>query len=145
MIETIDESKLSPVERIALAAYRLNRWEWDDMLGRKPKRFDTMTIDEKQLFILPQYNRIKELLGDVYLLRCFWIFDGETEEEWLKWRKSQIVYEKEYDRYENAQRPKEDGKKLQPKIASVLAFCAGFCFGSLLLFVLKALHGGFAA
>ena len=79
MLETIDESKLSPVERLALAAYRLNHWKWDDMLGRKPERFDTMTIDEKQVFILPQYNRIEELLGEVYLLRCFWIFYGATE------------------------------------------------------------------
>ena len=55
-----------------------------------------------------------------------------------------LLAECENDREYNAQRPKEDGKKLQPKIASVLAFCAGFCFGLLLLFVLKALHGGFA-
>lgn len=144
-MKDIDESKLSPVERLALAAYRLNIWEWDDMLGRKPERFDRMTIDEKRVFILPQYNRIKELLGDVYLLRCFWIFDGETEEDWLKWRTSQIAYEKEYDRYENTQRTEDNGKHLQNQIAPVLAFCIGFALGSLLLFVFKAFHGGFAA
>lgn len=144
-MKDIDESKLSPAERLALAAYRLNRWEWDDMLGRKPKRFDTMTIDEKQLFILPQYNRIKELLGDVYLLRCFWIFDGETEEEWLKWRESKLPYEREGNGEYNAQRTEDNGKHLQNQIAPVLAFFAGFALGSLLLFVFKALHGGFAA
>lgn len=144
-MKDIDESKLSPVERLALAAYRLNRWEWDDMLGRKPKRFDTMTIDEKQLFILPQYNRIKELLGDVYLLRCFWIFDGETEEDWLKWRESKLPYEREGNGEYNAQRTEDNGKHLQNQIAPVLAFCIGFALGLLLLFVLKALHGGFAA
>lgn len=144
-MKDIDESKLSPAERLALAAYRLNRWEWDDMLGRKPKRFDTMTIDEKQLFILPQYNRIKELLGDVYLLRCFWIFDGETEEEWLKWRESKLPYEREGNGEYNAQRTEDNGKHLQNQIAPVLAFCIGFALGSLLLFVFKAFHGGFAA
>lgn len=144
-MKDIDESKLSPVERLALAAYRLNRWEWDDMLGRKPKRFDTMTIDEKQLFILPQYNRIKELLGDVYLLRCFWIFDGETEEDWLKWRESKLPYEREGNGEYNSQRTEDNGKHLQNQIAPVLAFCIGFALGLLLLFVLKALHGGFAA
>ena len=144
-MKDINESKLSPVERLALVAYRLNCWEWDDMLGRKPERFDLMTIDEKRAFILPQYNRIKELLGDVYLLRCFWIFDGETEEDWLKWRESRIAYEREYDRYENAQRTEDNGKHLQNQIAPVLAFCIGFALGSLLLFVFKAFHGGFAA
>lgn len=147
MLETIDESKLklSPVERLGLAYCRLNCWIWDELVGDKPDGFEQMTNEEKHVYIYPKLNRIEQILGRPYVSRCWWIYEmDKTEEDWLKWRESQIVYEKEYDRYENVQRPKEDGKKLQPKIASVLAFCAGFCFGSLLLFVLKALHGGFA-
>lgn len=31
MLETIDESKLSPVERLGLAYCRLNCWIWDEL------------------------------------------------------------------------------------------------------------------
>lgn len=146
MLETIDESKLSPVERLGLAYCRLNCWIWDELAGDKPDGFEQMTNEEKHVYIHPKLNRIEQILGSPYTSRCWWVYElGKTEEEWLEWRKSQIVYEREYDRYENAQRPKEDSKKLQPKIAPVLAFFAGFALGLLLLFVLKALHGGFAA
>ena len=100
----LDEAKLGPAERLALAAYRMNCWQWDDMFGEKPDGFDRMTIDEKNKFIHPQFMQIDELLGDVYLGRCFWIFDGKTEAEWLEWRKSRLSYEKEYKRHEDAQR-----------------------------------------
>lgn len=141
----LDEAKLGPAERLALAAYRMNCWQWDDMFGEKPDGFDRMTIDEKNKFIHPQFMQIDELLGDVYLGRCFWIFDGKTEAEWLEWRKSRLAYEKEYKRHEDAQRSEKDGKKLQTKIPFILAFCTGVCLSLLLLLVFKALHGGFAA
>lgn len=141
----LDEAKLGAAERLALAAYRMNCWQWDDMSGEKPDGFDQMTIEEKKKFIHPQFMQIDELLGDVYLGRCFWIFDGKTEAEWLEWRKSRLAYEKEYKRHEDAQRGKNDGKKLQTEIPSILAFCTGVCLGLLLLLVFKALHGGFAA
>lgn len=141
----MDEAKLGPAERLALAAYRMNGWQWDDMFGEKPDGFDQMTIDEKNKFIYPQFMQIDELLGDVYLGRCFWIFDGKTEAEWLEWRKSRLAYEKEYKRNEDAQRSEKDGKKLQTKIPFILAFCTGVRLSLLLLLVFKALHGGFAA
>lgn len=140
-----DEEKLSVVERLALAAYRLNGWEWDDMAGDKPEGFDTMTNDEKQRFVYPKYIQIQEWLGEGYLSRCFWIFDGHTEEEWLEWRKSRLAYEKEYKRHEDAERAEENGEELQTKIPFLFAFCACICLGLLLLLVFKALHGGFAA
>ena len=141
----LDEAKLGPAERLALAAYRMNGWQWDDMFGEKPDGFDQMTIDEKNKFIYPQFMQIDELLGDVYLGRCFWIFDGKTEAEWLEWRKSRLAYEKEYKRNEDAQRSEKDGKKLKTKIPFILAFCTGVRLSLLLLLVFKALHGGFAA
>lgn len=147
MIETIDESKLSPVERLGLAYCRLNCWIWDELAGDKPDGFEQMTNEEKHIYIHPQLNRIEQILGSPYVNRCWWIYEmGKTEEEWLEWRKlTKLLVECENDREYNAQRPKEDSKKLQPKIAPVLAFCIGFALGLLLLFVLKALHGGFAA
>lgn len=147
MLETIDESKLSPIERLGLAYCRLNCWIWDELAGDKPDGFEQMTNEEKHIYVHPQLNRIEQILGSPYVNRCWWIYVmGKTEEEWLEWRElTKLLVECENDREYNAQRPKEDSKKLQPKIAPVLAFCAGFCFGSLLLFVLKALHGGFAA
>lgn len=145
-MKDIDESKLSPVERLGLAYCRLNCWIWDELVGTKPDGFDRMTYDEKRGYIEPQLNRIEQTLGKPYVDRCWWLYEmGNTEEEWLEWRKSRLAYEKEYNRHENAKRAEAYSEKLQPKIPSILAFCAGFCFGLLLLFVFKALHGGFAA
>lgn len=144
-MEDINKSRLSITERLALAAYRLNCFEWDELAGDKPEGFDAMTCEEKQRFVFPKYAQIEELLGEVYLNRCFWIFDGNTEEEWLAWRRLRITQEKEYERHEDTQRAEEDGEKLQTKIALLLAFCACICFGLLLLLVFKTLHGGFTA
>ena len=68
----LDEAKLGPAERLALAAYRMNGWQWDDMFGEKPDGFDRMTIDEKNKFIHPQFMQIDEiarrcLFGTVFL------------------------------------------------------------------------------
>lgn len=146
MLETIDESKLSPVERMGLAYCRLNCWDWDELIGEKPDGFEQMTNEEKHGYIEPQLDRIEQILGSPYTSRCWWVYElGKTEEEWLEWRKSRMPDERESNRENNAQRAEENGKHLQNQIAPVLAFCAGFCFGLLLLFVLKALHGGFAA
>lgn len=146
MIETIDESKLSPVERMGLAYCRLNCWDWDELIGEKPDGFEQMTNEEKHGYIEPQLDRIEQILGSPYTSRCWWVYElGKTEEEWLEWRKSRMPDERESNRENNAQRAEENGKHLQNQIAPVLAFCIGFALGLLLLFVLKALHGGFAA
>lgn len=147
MLETIDESKLSPVERLGLAYCRLNCWIWDELVGDKPDGFEQMTNDEKHVYVHPQLNRIEQILGSPYVSRCWWIYVmGKTEEEWLEWRElTKLLVECENDGEYNAQRTEDNGKHLQNQIAPVLAFCIGFALGLLLLFVLKALHGGFAA
>lgn len=142
----IDESKLSPVERLGLAYCRLNCWIWDELVGEKPDGFDRMTSDEKHAHIYPQLRRIEQILGNPYVNRCWWLYEmGKTEEEWLEWRKSKLPYEREGNGEYNAQRTEDNGKHLQNQITPVLAFCIGFVLGSLLLFVFKAFHGGFAA
>lgn len=146
MLETIDESKLSPVERLGLAYCRLNCWIWDELAGDKPDGFEQMTNDEKHVYIHPKMNRIEQILGRPYVDRCWWVYEmKKTEEEWLEWRESKLPYEREGNGEYNAQRTEDNGKHLQNQIAPVLAFCIGFALGLLLLFVLKALHGGFAA
>lgn len=146
MIETIDESKLSPVERLGLAYCRLNCWIWDELVGDKPDGFEQMTNEEKHIYVHPQLNRIEQILGSPYVSRCWWVYELEkTEEEWLEWRKSRMPDERESNRENNAQRAEENGKHLQNQIAPVLAFCIGIALGLLLLFVFKAFHGGFAA
>lgn len=145
-MKDIDESKLSPVERLGLAYCRLNCWIWDELVGAKPDGFDRMTLGEKCGYIEPQLNRIEQILGKPYVDRCWWLYEmGKTEEEWLEWRKSKLSYEREGNGEYNTQRTEENGKHLQNQIAPVLAFCVGFALGLLLLFVFKALHGGFAA
>lgn len=146
MLETIDEGKLSPIERMGLAYCRLNCWIWDELAGDKPDGFEQMTNEEKHGYIEPQLDRIEQILGSPYTSRCWWVYElGKTEEEWLEWRKSRMPDERESNRENNAQRAEENGKHLQNQIAPVLAFCIGFALGLLLLFVLKAFHGGFAA
>lgn len=146
MFETIDESKLSPVERLGLAYCRLNCWDWDELIGEKPDGFEQMTNEEKHGYIEPQLDRIEQILGSPYTSRCWWVYElGKTEEEWLEWRKSRMPDERESNRENNAQRAEENGKHLQNQIAPVLAFCIGIALGLLLLFVFKAFHGGFAA
>lgn len=146
MLETIDESKLSPIERMGLAYCRLNCWDWDELIGEKPDGFEQMTNEEKHGYIEPQLDRIEQILGSPYTSRCWWVYElGKTEEEWLEWRKSRMPDERESNRENNAQRAEENGKHLQNQIAPVLAFCIGIALGLLLLFVFKAFHGGFAA
>lgn len=146
MLETIDEGKLSPIERMGLAYCRLNCWDWDELIGEKPDGFEQMTNEEKHGYIEPQLDRIEQILGSPYTSRCWWVYElGKTEEEWLEWRKSRMPDERESNRENNAQRAEENGKHLQNQIAPVLAFCIGIALGLLLLFVFKAFHGGFAA
>lgn len=145
-MKDIDESKLSPVERMGLAYCRLNCWDWDELIGEKPDGFEQMTNEEKHGYIEPQLDRIEQILGSPYTSRCWWVYElGKTEEEWLEWRKSRMPDERESNRENNAQRAEENGKHLQNQIAPVLAFCIGIALGLLLLFVFKAFHGGFAA
>lgn len=145
-MKDIDESKLSPAERMGLAYCRLNCWDWDELIGEKPDGFEQMTNEEKHGYIEPQLDRIEQILGSPYTSRCWWVYElGKTEEEWLEWRKSRMPDERESNRENNAQRAEENGKHLQNQIAPVLAFCIGIALGLLLLFVFKAFHGGFAA
>ena len=38
----INETELSSVDRLGLAYCRLNRYEWDNILGEKPANFDDL-------------------------------------------------------------------------------------------------------
>ena len=42
MQKGIDESTLSPKERLGLAYCRINSWQWDDLFGEKPENFDDL-------------------------------------------------------------------------------------------------------
>ena len=92
MIQDIDESKLSRMERLGLAWCRMNSWEWDEMLGKKPEGFDGMAerpdiLPNKYALICHQMARIEQMLGMPYLNLCWFRFAlGKSEEEWLRFR-----------------------------------------------------------
>lgn len=142
----IDESKLSPMERLGLAYCRMNRWQWDEKIAPKPEGFDAMNHDEKSRFIFPQMVQIEKMLGEPYTNRCWWMYELKKDEtEWLEWRKSRIAEEKEDYGEQYTERTEKDSERLHDKVTLVLAFFVGFTLGALFLLVLKAIHGGFAA
>lgn len=97
--EGIDEASLPWTDRLGLAYCRLNGWEWDDLLGPKPKGFDDLpnydrkrgmpfhkSLPSKQDYIDPAINAIRSIIGEANASRCHWKFSlGRTEEEWFKW------------------------------------------------------------
>lgn len=91
-MQDIDESELSPVERLGLAWCRLNGFEWDELVGPKPEGFDELpdipkAIPSKYCFVRRHMESIEQTLGHEYLNLCWWRFElGKSEEEWLRFR-----------------------------------------------------------
>ena len=104
----IDESKLGRTDRLCLAYWRLNRYEWDDIVGPKPEGFDvlpdwlpdkaqqkrkklrrrgcSLPPMSKSDHVGPPMRTIRSIVGEANLSRCLWVyFRGKTEEEWLQW------------------------------------------------------------
>lgn len=71
--------KKNKIDRLCLAWNRLNKGEWDSLLGEKPKDYDEdyfRAID----------RAIAEIVGEANISRCWWIYElGKTEEEWFLW------------------------------------------------------------
>lgn len=95
----IDESTLSQTDRLGLAWCRLNKWEWDEILGPKPKDFDHLPktlpngifVHRSQLkskidYTRPAKKAIESVIGEANASRCWHVYElGRTEEEWLRW------------------------------------------------------------
>lgn len=94
----IDDSALSGVDRLGVAACRLNHWEWDDILGPKPEGFDDLPnyTPKRTLFrrrrpckadyVIPAENVIESIIGSHNISRCWWKYVlGKSEEEWFRW------------------------------------------------------------
>lgn len=93
------EKELNFVDRLGLAFCRLNSWEWDDIVGPKPKGFDGLPkcdnrrfkifqkeIKTKSDYLGPAIRRIESIIGKVNTSRCWWKFElKKTEEEWNRW------------------------------------------------------------
>lgn len=104
MLVGVDVSTLNNVDRLGVAACRLNRWEWDDILGPKPEGFDSLPNfiqkrhfwerkkPSKQDFVTPAYNAIKSIIGEANISRCWWkYFLGRSDEEWFNWYISEYI------------------------------------------------------
>lgn len=101
MLRDIDESKLSYMDRLGLAYCRLNRYEWDDIIGPKPEGFDDLPshiardrrprgvskkVCSKSDYVAPPIRAIKSIIGEANCSRCWWIFIlGKTDMEWFQW------------------------------------------------------------
>lgn len=98
-MKEIDLNKLSKTDRLGFAACRLNRWEWDELLGPKPQRFDALPdfdrrtfrffrkpIRTKNDYIRPAMHFIIRTIGEENFSRCWWLYElGKTEKEWRQW------------------------------------------------------------
>lgn len=93
----MDESNLSKIDRLGLAYCRLINYEWDDILGPKPKGFDDLPRSSpkkiwlkrqpcKTGFVRPAMKGIEAMIGEANCSRCWWVFKlGRSEEEWFHW------------------------------------------------------------
>lgn len=93
----VDEKTLSPIDRLGLAWCRLNRGEWDPILGKKPDYLDSLPAhkpwwrfwDKRPVrwqYEIKIMNAIERMIGGGNTSRCWWIFVlGRTEEEWFHW------------------------------------------------------------
>lgn len=93
-----EESALNRIDRLGLAFCRLNCWEWDELLGKKPDGFDglpdyhkrswpwTKENSAKDYYIRPAIKAIESIIGPANISRCWWKFAlGKSEEEWFQW------------------------------------------------------------
>ena len=99
-----DISSLNDVDRLGVAACRLNCWEWDDILGPKPEGFDSLPEytpkrhfwERKKVskhdFVYPARNAIKNIIGEANISRCWWKYIlGKSDEEWFRWYISEHI------------------------------------------------------
>lgn len=93
-----NESSLGYTDRLALAAMRLNAYEWDEILGPKPVGFDELPVcsktnlmtgtrtPSKTDFVRPARLAITNMIGEAAVSRFWWIYGlGRSEEEWFRW------------------------------------------------------------
>ena len=111
----VDESALSRIDRLGLAACRLNSWMWDEYVGPKPERFEQLPNYDRYFlerishpflmkilsrlfpekyaktltkhdFINPVIRGIESEIGEANISRCYWVYGMKrTEEEWRRW------------------------------------------------------------
>ena len=95
----VDESTLSPTDRLGLAWCRLNSSIWDDFIGEKPPGFDELPdfdgrhfrffrrkIRTKADYVLPAMHAIEQAIGRANVSRCWWQFNlHRSEAEWHEW------------------------------------------------------------
>ena len=106
--EHIDESRLSIVDRLGLAYCRLNSYEWDDILGEKPKNI-------RQELCMKKMMAIQEIIGSANTNRCWWKFElGRTEDEWRAWYYKKHSPEPTANRVDDT-RQSSDGKECSSK------------------------------
>lgn len=93
------ENSLNERDRLGLAFCRLNFWEWDDLVGKKPEGFDDLPMDLprsllpfrkkkecKAKYIGPAIAKIESILTEEETSWYHWRFVRErTWEEWLAW------------------------------------------------------------
>lgn len=86
------------IDRLGLAYWRLNRYEWDDILGPKPEGFDELPNLWKKRwpwqkkkpckhdYISRPMRAIETIIGEANISRCWWAYElGKDFDEWLKW------------------------------------------------------------
>lgn len=102
VLREVNEAALSETERLALAACRLNTWEWDEIIGPKPEGFDDLPeydnrrlksvrrkIRTKRDYLIGPLHLIKMKIGEAEISRFYWVYVlGRTEEEWRRWWES---------------------------------------------------------
>ena len=89
-----DESTLGKVERLCLAYYRLNTWQWDELAGAKPDGFDSLPrydtrrfkrfrpkIRTKAEYIKPAMAELEEKIRKAIERRCWRMFGSGLPEE----------------------------------------------------------------
>ena len=97
----IDEATLDRIDRLGLAYCRLNRFEWDEILGPKPDGFDDLPAYppkrkhstrhgsqpiSKSDYVEAAIWAIRSIIGEANCSRCVWVLGlGKTEAEWLQW------------------------------------------------------------
>jgi hypothetical protein len=87
------------LDRLGLAWCRLNRFEWDDLIGPKPDGFDALPNNppkrwipflkrkpSKTDYIAPALDAIESIIGEANTSRYWWTLHmHRTEEEWFRW------------------------------------------------------------
>ena len=96
-LNQIDESTLEWRDRLGLCYVRLLRYQWDDILGPKPKDFDSLpncaTVrsgvkkksKSKSDYINLPLALIRSIIGEMEASRYYWtLYLGISNEEWLR-------------------------------------------------------------